>query len=93
MVPVPHLIAIPPFLNASLRLPLWQHLLAFLRQEARPGCVIPACYQGLGFGEDSGRRGVTLSESGAAGPGLLLRAKTPGGPAGSCILWLFLAIN
>lgn len=38
---LPHLIAIPPSLNAPPRLPLWQHLLTFLRQEASPGCVQP----------------------------------------------------
>lgn len=77
---VPHLIAVPPFLNASLRLPLWQHLLTFLRQEARPGRAVPSCFRGLGFGEDSGRGGVSVSTSRAARLGLLLRAKTPCGP-------------
>ena len=38
---LPHLIAIPPSLNDSPRLPLWQHLLTFLQQEASPGCVQP----------------------------------------------------
>lgn len=93
VVPVLHLIAIPPFLNASPRLPLCQHLLAFLRQEARPGCMIRSCFQGLGAGEDSGRRGATLSGSRAAGLGLLLTAKTPGGPANSRVLWPFLAVD
>lgn len=38
---LPHLIAIPPSLNDSPRLPLWQHLLTFLQQEASPGCGQP----------------------------------------------------
>lgn len=89
----PHLIAIPPSLNASPRLPLWQHLLTSLRQEASPGCMAPSCFQGLSFGVESGGREASMSESRAAGPGLLFRAKTSGGRSGSCILWLFLVTD
>lgn len=49
VVAFPHVIAIPPSLNTSPRLPLWQHLLTFLWQQASPGYLAPLCFQGLGL--------------------------------------------
>lgn len=42
VVTMPPLIAVPPSKNTSPRLPLWRHLLTFLRQEASPGCITPS---------------------------------------------------
>ena len=91
MIAFPHLIAIPPSLNASPRLPLWQHLLTFLQQEASPGCVAPSGFQGLGLGERWERDLHEPVQGCWAGPSP--RTRTSCARSGSGILWLFLGID
>lgn len=50
VVAFPQLIAIPPSINTSPRLPLRQHLLTFLGQEASPASVAPSRFQGSSLG-------------------------------------------
>lgn len=59
-VAFPCLIAVPPSINTSPRLPPRQHLLTSLRQEARPACVAPSCFQGSSLGSLGTRKCIPV---------------------------------
>lgn len=89
MVAFPQLIAIPPSINTSPRLPLRQHLLTFLGQEASPASVAPLTFPGLKPWISGDSEAHPSPSAKLLGPGFSSRARTPCRSLGSCLSWLF----